>query len=299
MYNKFRHVNTNDNIFIRLTYVENDTYMAKVLDNGAIDKNTSALYSTNKDDRGALIYVCVVLVIYGFSIFLMIGSLIKKSMADHGVHSYMKNMDTLRRLERRQAKFKARLAIQNKKAKNNYRFDRAIFGGSGKSNPNGDVLNPYLDNLCSDEVTVMIDTISNDSPKPKKHLNRSSSITLPIQTNVETRCELFAKQRNISTGCEFDEKAEEITAFVPVFTIGTTHMEIQEDCCPATSAAQFSTPQKIGNQQDSTNTKVRDSKPDEAIDVDCLINSEQFSRKSPITVLQLQPLLEDEVATFV
>ena len=42
------------------------------------------------------------------------GSSMKKSQHDNGVNTYMKDLDNVRRLERRQEKFKTRLAMQKK-----------------------------------------------------------------------------------------------------------------------------------------------------------------------------------------
>ena len=67
------------------------------------------------DDQGALLYVIVVLCMYAFSIILMIGSSIKKSKQDRGVSKYMKGMDKLRSIQRRQEKFKARMVFHNNK----------------------------------------------------------------------------------------------------------------------------------------------------------------------------------------
>ena len=67
------------------------------------------------DDEGALYYVIAVLFMYAFSIILMIGSLIKKSKQDNGMSKYMEDLDKVRKVERRQLKYKSRLAMQNNK----------------------------------------------------------------------------------------------------------------------------------------------------------------------------------------
>ena len=69
------------------------------------------------DDRGALYYVVVVILIYGLSIILMISSSVRKGKKDNGVNNYMRDMDKLRQLERRQQKSRIRLCMQ-KKSKN-------------------------------------------------------------------------------------------------------------------------------------------------------------------------------------
>ena len=67
------------------------------------------------DGKGALYYVIAVLCMYAFSIILMIGSSIKKSKHDNNVTKYMKGMDKLRRIEKRQMKYRARMMFHNNK----------------------------------------------------------------------------------------------------------------------------------------------------------------------------------------
>ena len=101
--------------------LDNDTYRASIQSGGGIGgvgNNTSQLHILNSmlqqqqqqhetyDGQGALYYVVAVLCMYAFSIILMIGSSIKKSKQDVGVNKYMKGMDKLRKIERRQQKFR-------------------------------------------------------------------------------------------------------------------------------------------------------------------------------------------------
>ena len=102
--------------------VDNDTFLATLVS----QSNTSHFYATRSyDDEGALYYVVAVVFIYGFSIILMIGSLIKKNKADNGVSKYMKDMDKVRRMERRQQKYQTRLAM-SAAGGNSRRASRAI-----------------------------------------------------------------------------------------------------------------------------------------------------------------------------
>lgn len=88
----------------------------------------------NEDSLGAVFYVCAVLIIYGLSIFLMIGSLVKKSMTDHGLSSYMKEWDKLKQLEKKHNTIRTRMIVENitnnspkvfpKKQKNDKPFSR-------------------------------------------------------------------------------------------------------------------------------------------------------------------------------
>lgn len=186
MYNKYKQEPNfnNEDIYVSITHLENGTFIAKVID---FNKGNSSVFNggNSYDGQGALIYVCAVLVIYGFSIFLMIGSLIKKSMSDHGVSVYMKNMDTLRRVERRQAKFKTRMAISNKHAKNNKRFDRAIFGGSGKSESYTELDLPQLCILAEGSNEKVNDTV--DMLDETTNRESISSISLPVQIDLSHR----------------------------------------------------------------------------------------------------------------
>ena len=100
----------------KVTQLNNSLWLISVAD----EKNNSFLdYPPFKkatyDDQGALYYVIAVLFMYAFSIILMIGSLIKKSKQDNGMSKYMEDLDKVRKVERRQLKYKSRLAMQNNK----------------------------------------------------------------------------------------------------------------------------------------------------------------------------------------
>ena len=97
-------------IELQVIQLENKTWIAFLLKSG---NKTTEKESDPYDDTGALYYVIAVVLIYGFSIILMIGSFIKKSRQDHGLSKYMEDMDMVRQLEKRQAKFKTRLAMHN------------------------------------------------------------------------------------------------------------------------------------------------------------------------------------------
>jgi hypothetical protein len=108
---------------LHVQQLNNGTFIATFL-HGTNDSETSrrldhflSPYNPPYDDRGALYYVVAVILIYGMSIILMIGSLVRKNQKDSGITNYMKDMDKVRCLERRQQKFKTRLAMQ-RSAKN-------------------------------------------------------------------------------------------------------------------------------------------------------------------------------------
>lgn len=96
------------------------------LDNLFHLNGTQGSLNGDYDDVGALYYVVAVVFIYGFSIILMIGSLIRKSNTDRGMNIYMKGLDKVRRLERRQQKFKVRMFMHNRRV-------QRMIGGSMNS----------------------------------------------------------------------------------------------------------------------------------------------------------------------
>ena len=95
---------------LQIVQLQNKPWIAVLFES----ENSTASTEDTYDDQGALYYVVAVVMIYGFSIILMIASFIKKSRHDHGLSKYMEDMDKVRQLERRQQKFKTRMAMQNK-----------------------------------------------------------------------------------------------------------------------------------------------------------------------------------------
>ena len=96
---------------LQIVQLQNKSWIAVLLES---ENSTAASTEDTYDDQGALYYVVAVVMIYGFSIILMIASVIKKSRHDNGLSKYMEDMDKVRQLERRQQKFKTRMAMQNK-----------------------------------------------------------------------------------------------------------------------------------------------------------------------------------------
>ena len=101
----------NSPLKFHVVMVDNRTFYASVIGKNKTLQSVNFFQSQPYDDTGALYYVVVVLCIYAFSIILMIGSVIKKSKHDNGVTKYMKGMDKIRRMERREQKFKIRVAV--------------------------------------------------------------------------------------------------------------------------------------------------------------------------------------------
>ena len=96
---------------LQIVQLQNKSWITVLLES---ENSTAASTEDTYDDQGALYYVVAVVMIYGFSIILMIASFIKKSRHDNGLSKYMEDMDKVRQLERRQQKFKTRMAMQNK-----------------------------------------------------------------------------------------------------------------------------------------------------------------------------------------
>lgn len=97
---------------LRIQEIGNKTYLASF----QTDSNsTNDVYRKNDDAVGALYYVCVVVVIYGFGIIMMIGSVINKGKHDKSIYKYISDLDNLKKLEKREEKFKTRLLMQKRR----------------------------------------------------------------------------------------------------------------------------------------------------------------------------------------
>lgn len=96
----------NDNAYrLHIQRIDNETFMASVIGPGNDTSVLEVLHGKQHyDDSGALTYVVAVLFLYGFSVFFIIASLVKKTAADHGVSTYMSDLDKIRQLEGKQRK---------------------------------------------------------------------------------------------------------------------------------------------------------------------------------------------------
>lgn len=108
-----------DNLAVkfRISQLNNKTWHVSVIEktNNTVIGGGLPFQKTEYDDEGALYYVIAVLFMYGFSIILMIGSLTKKGQND-GMGKYMEDLDKIRTREnKRQQKYKTRLAMHNNK----------------------------------------------------------------------------------------------------------------------------------------------------------------------------------------
>lgn len=97
---------------LKIQDIGNETLIASFQSNPNSSLNA---YKRNEDSVGALYYVCVVVVIYGFGIILMIGSVINKGKQDKSFRKYLSDMDKVKRLEKKEEKIKTRLLMQKKR----------------------------------------------------------------------------------------------------------------------------------------------------------------------------------------
>ena len=91
-----------EEIRVKIVRIVNGTFHARIYQ----VNDTSASSDANEDYTGALVYVCVVIFIYGFSIIFMIASLsLKDRHEDRGLNNYIKDFEKLR-VQRRQKTYK-------------------------------------------------------------------------------------------------------------------------------------------------------------------------------------------------
>ena len=117
-------------IYLTLQKLSNQSYLGTV--HGAVNMSGDVIpdiavlpvsgcdNSKEYDATGALYYVVVVIFVFGFSIVLMIASSVKKTRNktyDTAVSKYMKDMVTIKRQERREEKFKFRMAMEQRRKK--------------------------------------------------------------------------------------------------------------------------------------------------------------------------------------
>lgn len=107
-----------DGIRLRVKKLNNGTFLATLLgrqEMGNLSDLNDIFPKTRResDPAGALYYVVAVILMYGFSIILMIGSLIRKNKQDQQAHVYLKDMTKVRRLEKKLETNKTRLVMQH------------------------------------------------------------------------------------------------------------------------------------------------------------------------------------------
>ena len=195
--------------FLTIKQLVNDTYIAKIVSDREQNSTTLTKASTY-DDTGALYYVVAVVLMYGFSIILMIGSSVKKSKQDHGVHKYMKNLDKIKRLERRQEKFKARLLMYGKRSRKVLGSDRAEVVLE-MENPS--VENPSAENALAENVSVDAQTLDTVVLTP----DEDREITDQVKTEICDEINNDKTQSEKEEGCNGEDGAVEptVTSSIP------------------------------------------------------------------------------------
>ena len=111
---------------IHILQLQNGSYVTGVKGEVITWNRTSSTPLNSYDGDGALMYVIVVILMYSFSIILMIGSSMKKSSnQDHAMQMYLKDSDGVKTLVQKQEKFKAKLMMHNKPYRHILGSDRA------------------------------------------------------------------------------------------------------------------------------------------------------------------------------
>ena len=178
-----------------LLQINNNTYEATIQGNvNSTEVRLIKVPSQEYDGRGALYYVVIVLSIYAFSIILMIGSSIKKSQDDNSISKYMKGMDKLRNIEKRQQKFKARVMFHQLESRNSERR----FSVSGNViQEEGEVETVIaLENSNCDAVGEGTNDANTSSVSNEVELNQQAYLS---ETNPETVIELTAYTTDVKT----------------------------------------------------------------------------------------------------
>ena len=100
-------------ILFKVSKIGNNTFEATVLQ----QNDTSSAPHPSDDPEGALYYVVVVLSVYAFAIVMFIGSFVKKSDKDVGLSSYMRELEKLKNMDKKQEKFRLQLTMLHKDQK--------------------------------------------------------------------------------------------------------------------------------------------------------------------------------------
>ena len=111
---------------IQLYELENGSYITDISGNPLLyNANATLSARSGYDGKGALMYIIVVIFMYGLSIVFMICGSMKKSNHDNAMHHYIKDTERVKKLEKKQEKFKAKLLIHNKRYHHILGSDRA------------------------------------------------------------------------------------------------------------------------------------------------------------------------------
>ena len=232
-------------IKFKISHLTNGTYVAKLDETGVGNITKHIFGKRDYDPNGAMMYVVAVICIYGLSILLMIASVIKKDKSDHGLSKYMNDIDKVHRLEKRQEKFKTRLAMQQRSrgipsakvavpaslvpktlGECSKEEDKSFMSASyGSTNTLlSDRTSPYF----ADEQKMLLSSSPVDfAPSPdvaKKPMDKTSFITINIES-VDDRSEL--KKENVDIHGEYKSDIR-LMPSSPV-SLGTLHEETEDE----------------------------------------------------------------------
>jgi hypothetical protein len=120
----------------RILSSQNNTMIGELLGNHSATV-ADAEKPQDYDSSGAAYYILAVIFMYGCSIVMMIGSFVKKkSSPDHSGVKYMKDLQTLEKLQLQQEKFRTKLQMHQKKVHRILGPDRAeVLDESGSPSP--------------------------------------------------------------------------------------------------------------------------------------------------------------------
>ena len=95
----------------KLTPYNNNSFIGEIIQTNGSRQHKLPDY----DNEGAVYYVLAVILMYGCSILLMIGSSIKKTKHDNHINTYMKELEMMGQLQRKQDTFRTKLQMHQKK----------------------------------------------------------------------------------------------------------------------------------------------------------------------------------------
>ena len=98
----------------RILSSSNGTLTAQLL---STSNYTTASTLQDYDATGAVYYILAVIFMYGCSIIMMIGSFVKKSSPADYTAAYVKDLQSLEKLQLQQEKFRTKLQMHQKKVK--------------------------------------------------------------------------------------------------------------------------------------------------------------------------------------
>ncbi|CAD5124298.1 DgyrCDS12587 [Dimorphilus gyrociliatus] len=183
-------IRSDKSLELRIQEIGNKTYLASFQTGSNL---TNDVYRKNEDAVGALYYVCVVVVIYGFGIIMMIGSVINKGKHDKSIYKYIADLDNLKRLEKREEKFKTRLLMQKRRIP--FRPTSSTSQAILPIKKEGGKKNPWED-------------IASGSPSKKKENSERQCTPVTCSTSAEEKIGQLDKKRDDPFTIQIEDDAE-------------------------------------------------------------------------------------------